>query len=66
MGTAIIVIILMGFVFIMSIIGFMMFADKWLRGVDKEKYLTKSLKKQLKKGNLTDSEFEEKQGILRK
>lgn len=41
------------------IVGFVLYADKWLRKVDKQKYLEKSLKKQLKKGNITETEYEE-------
>lgn len=39
---------------------FLIFADRWLRGVDKQKYIQKSLKKQLKKGDITESEYEER------
>lgn len=36
------------------------FSDLWLRGIDKGKYITKSLKRQLKKGDITESEYEER------
>jgi hypothetical protein len=39
------------------IIAFLIYTDRWLQTVDKEKYLAKSLKKQLKKGNLTELEY---------
>jgi len=41
------------------VVGFFIYADKWLRRVDKQKYLEKSLKKQLKKGDITETEYEE-------
>lgn len=39
--------------------------DKRLHSIDKEKYYDKSLKKQLKKGNISDYEYENKNKMIR-
>lgn len=66
MSAAVIAILVFGFTFTVLVIGFMMFADKWLRRVDKDKYLDKSLKKQLKKGNISLWDYESAKGMIRK
>ncbi|MBC9704783.1 MAG: hypothetical protein H9W81_07385 [Enterococcus sp.] len=40
-------------------------ADRKLRNIDKEKYYDKSLKKQLKRGVITDFEYETKNKMIR-
>lgn len=40
-------------------------ADRKLRNIDKEKYYDKSLKKQLKKGIISDYEYENKNKMIR-
>lgn len=43
---------------VLILVGGVIYGDKWLRGVNKQKYLEKSLKRQLKKGDITESEYE--------
>lgn len=46
------------------LIGGLFFIDRKLRVIDKSKYFEKSLKKQLKKGTLTETEYQEQMGNL--
>lgn len=60
-------VIIIGFVFfvILGIVIAAYLADKKLRNIDKEKYYDKSMKKKLKKGIISDYEYENKNKVIR-
>lgn len=50
---------------LIAIVGGAYLADRRLRNIDKEKYYNKSLEKKLKKGAITDYEYENKSKMIR-